>query len=469
MYISTNNPLKTEYQKTMKTPEKEVPGNEDKFVSSKDELSLREQIDTIKKGRTDEKPLKTVQYSDNHGQLKHVVLSFDSRQHGETRNQVLNMYETLFTKLEPDTKFTVIVQGDAAKEEIGKIIEKNNVPNPERIVFEKNDRTPSIWARDMMVSVFSPDYPHMNYIINPETIHSRDKDLPELLDRTVDSLEVLYDTALVTDGGDVLSNRNESVVGYDSLRKTAFNIQDMVLYYPEFNKWTEDFYINTMNGDEIKVNTQEMFEDLAGQLFEEYFGKPVIVVGKDDPETPAKEVPAVFHQDMAITPIDDKTFFLGDPELFDKMVAEMPVDERKKAEEQLSEIAGYSVDFDQYIRYNNTPSSLGTNNPADFNAYKKTLEERGYDVIRLPFKFSQTTSWPSFTYNNCIMENFEKDGKEVKRVFLPTVGVDYFDNHAIKEYEKQGFEVHPVPMGHVSKLQGTIRCSTNWLERSERA
>jgi arginine deiminase len=492
MNITPVNNMKSDFSglSFLKTKEQKEEG--DTFTPGSIDLDLRDQLAKIgqqksnsgllqkigeklgltKPGNPDQismtDPIRTIQYADNHGRLSHVVLSLSSMYSGKAREQMLDMYQNLFTKLEPDTKFSIIVGGEREKRNINKIIKDNNVPNPERIKFINSSGFPTIWSRDMMVTAFSPDYPSEKFIINPSPIHARDKHIPDLLDKSDDSVKVFHKTGLVTDGGDVMSNRNESVIGYASLKHTATNMERFIKDYPDFGKWSSDFYINTMNGDKKDLNSRKMYEDLSRRLFEEYFGKPVTVVGKDDPDTPEIETPAAFHQDMVLTPVDDKTFFLGDPVLFDKMVDEMPENERKKAEEQLSEVVGHKIDFNGR---KNALKWLGSNenNTANFESYRKILEDKGYEVVRLPFKFGGSTGMPTFTYNNCIMENFDKDGKQVKRVFLPTVGVDYFDNYAVKEYEKKGFEVHTIPMGHVSKLLGTIRCTTNWLERTEKA
>jgi len=192
------------------------------------------------------------------------------------------------------------------------------------------------------------------------------------------------------------------------------------------------------------------------------------VLGKDDPATPGiVERPAAFHTDMMMTPLDDESFTIGDPVLFEEMVAKMSPGEKVKAEQQLREISGIDYSFERFIK-----DSAGENIPANFSHYERTLKAQGYKdekIIRLPYRFAGHPGLPNFTYNNCLIEDFEKDGARVKRVFLPVIGVDYFDQYAIKTYEEQGYQVIPLPMGHVSMLMGELRCVTNWLERSEKA
>jgi hypothetical protein len=474
----------------------EITDVEDKYIPNEDGLDLRQQLENFRSQNSFTKPIKTVQYSDNHGKLNHVLLSYKAPSNKKRREQLLNSYSTLITESEPDTKFTIIgdssTRGKSFEKKLMENLEENNVETAGKVTIHKPSRSPSIWARDSMIPVFSPDNSSEIFTLNPRGIHNKDEHLPALLKEKSKNINILNNTGLVTDGGDVVSNRRESFVGYDSIAQTAKNLRKMTKRNSDFNKWAEDFYVNQMDGSPEDVKRKVMYEDFAERLFEEYMGKPVTVVGRDDPDTPVKEKPAAFHTDMVMNPIDDETFFLGDPEMFDNMVAEMTPEERKKADEQFAKIAGKNMDFDKYTKtikkekrqylYDRFWLSkvlysyfsgkalprCSHNKPEDFDAYEKTLEDQGYNVIRLPFQHCWDQEMPTFTYNNCLTENFEKDGEQVKRAFLPVSGVDYFDDYAVKEYEKQGFDVHAIPMGHVSKLQGTLRCTTNLLERSEK-
>jgi hypothetical protein len=297
---------------------------------------------------------------------------------------------------------------------------------------------------------------------------------------------------ILTDGGDTVSNSKESFVGYNSISYTKNELKKFTDSHPEFKKWVTDYYYNTLNNGsqkldnpvdlkagqingEIKkypekkigtVSEDQMYEDLSVELFHEYFDKPITVMGKDDPATPQKETIAAFHQDVCLTPVSDKTFFLGDPVLFKKILKEMTPEERKKAEEQFAKVCedldedGLN-EFIEYGEYKNISEN--------FEAHAKTLKNKGYEIVRLPFYSSYTNIIPSFTYNNCLIEDFEKEGKHIKRVFLPIIGVDAFDNYAIDAYKQQGFEVFPIRMEEISKQYGELRCITNWLERSEKA
>ena len=99
---------------------------------------------------------------------------------------------------------------------------------------------------------------------------------------------------------------------------------------------------------------------------------------------------------------------------------------------------------------------------------REILENLGYNVIRLPHHEPSQSGDSYITYNNCLMERFEKDGKEYRRVFLPVYGQDS-DNVAIKTWEGQGFEVVPMPLQHLTTRWGGLRCISNWLDRSDAA
>ena len=176
-----------------------------------------------------------------------------------------------------------------------------------------------------------------------------------------------------------------------------------------------------------------MFDDLSVRLFEQQFGKPVTIMGRDNPATPGHtEEPATDHMDMGMTPVDDHTYFVGDPSLYGE------------------------------------PTGRNRDNQQDFDQYAQTLKDKGYNVLRVPHHEPQAPGEPYITYNNCLMERFEKDGHEVRRVFLPVYG-QASDETAIKTWESQNFEVIPMPLDQLSSRWGALRCISNWLDRSDPA
>jgi N-dimethylarginine dimethylaminohydrolase len=191
-------------------------------------------------------------------------------------------------------------------------------------------------------------------------------------------------------------------------------------------------------------------------------------LGRDDPKAPGVEKdPATDHMDMGCTPIDDKTFLVGDPSMARDAIATFTPKERAQLEEVLSKRAGHEVKLPD-------ASASGPFQPrnrddqSDFDAYAHILEAKGYKVLRVPHLEPPKDRDPYISYNNCLMERFEKDGKEVRRVFLPHYGIQKLDEAADKVWKSQGFEVHPIPLGALSAEWGALRCVSNWLDRSPR-
>ena len=60
-----------------------------------------------------------------------------------------------------------------------------------------------------------------------------------------------------------------------------------------------------------------------------------------------------------------------------------------------------------------------------------------------------------------------EDGTEVKRIFLPVYGIDEVDNLAISTYQKEGYEVHPMPLANLATRKGALRCMSQWLQREQ--
>jgi hypothetical protein len=419
--------------------------------------------------------------------------------------QKLELSEKDFENIKQDKTPLTFVGSDDQLADLKKFAKKQDIIDPDKITHKVRNKSPflpleggpTIWARDMLVSADSRENPSLSYMINTDHSHSRDGYLPpqfaaHFYDSSVDLME---ENLLVTDGGDVLSTKKDSIVGHESVLMSRNNLLKYSFENEDFNKWAVKHWYNkydrsmenaspdTMtiaakialdekaNFDSQVLARSVIYEDLAVDLFEEHFGKPVTVVGKDDPETKFFEEPLAFHQDMCITPIDDNTIMLGDPELFDELLEKMTPEERKHADKQIAEISGLNIKDGMAVMDKFTKDSqyIGNNKPENYKAYEKALKDKGYNIVKLPYRCSDEHMFPSFTYNNCLTENFEKDGEQVRRVFLPIVGVDYFDDYAVKTYEEQGFEVHTIKMPEVIKMSGALRCITNWLERSEQA
>lgn len=452
-------------------------------------------------------PLHTRAFADSYGRVKDLALMLSPYVANDERTQLLGAYKTLFTEMEPDTKFNIVVQTDQDKADVQKVISDNHVANPERITFLKPDVGDlTVWARDMMVGMYTPDDPTHTALLHQTTLHSwhlSDIQVPGKIAAADPSIVLDTEPFIVTDGGDVQSNTKEAFAGYYSVVSTEMKIADALGKDPALKASVFDYYkqhygkeivepaagdlhfpyVKVMRTDQTdgsfrlerdpafhrddagpgKVTEQHALEDLAVNLFSQVMDKPVQVMGRDDPAAPGQEKdPATDHMDMGCTPIDDNTFLVGDPSLAKDAVATFTPKEREQLEAVLSKRAGHEVKLPEQGQF----QPHNRDDQSDFDAYAHILESKGYKVVRVPHLEPPKAGDPYISYNNCLMERFEKDGKEVRRVFLPQYGIPKLDEMADKVWESQGFEVHPIPLGALSSEWGALRCVSNWLDRS---
>ena len=429
----------------------------------------------------------TRQFADSYGRVKNLALMFSSAYLDDSpdkaaRGQVLNAYKILFTRMEPDTKFTIVCATEQDKALVANVVSESGIANPERVqLLLPGESSLTVWARDMMVPKFKPGDPGHTALMAQEPLHNwhlSDSKIPKFITEANPTIALDPEPALVTDGGDVQSNTKESFAGYYSLAATENKLHqglmgtkfkdDVIHWYQDRNRvkvietppnttfpfrfvpveapdgthithmeGNPDYRVPLLNAGE--VSDARMYDDLSVGLFRQDLGKPVTVMGRDDPATPVQEEPATDHMDMGMTPIDDKTFLLGDPGLARQLLR--------------------GTKHDQ-------PGFFNRDHPWDFDAYQRTLESKGYRVVRVPHHEPAKLGDPYITYNNCLMERFEKDGREVRRVFLPVYGIPELDNHAQEVWKGEGFEVIPMPLGLLSANWGALRCISNWLDRS---
>ena len=477
----------------------EAPAPSDSFTPSENQPP---QLNPRELGET--------QFADSHGRVTHLALMMSSYARGATRTQMLDAYKTLFTRMEPDTRFTIAVESVRDRKDVERVIQEANVENPERIQFvDPKAGSLTVWARDMMVPLHLKDDPNHVALLEQTPLHDwhdNDSKVPAAICAQNPQILLDVDKSLVTDGGDVMANTKESLVGYYSLSATAEKLAKKVEADPaakaalvaEFEQKTGrhvvdaerpvSFSFQRVERPEAQENDallpwrlaenpsyeakrlgpnqarlDEVYETKAVDMFASKFGKPVTLMGKDDPTTTHREEPASDHLDMGCTPVDDNTFFVGDPGLAKQLIGKMTPEELADAERKLSEAAGTRVRLPR-------PGDRNRDNQEDFDAYERKLKEKGYNVLRLPH--SEPKGWTGgsyISYNNCLMERFEKDGQEVRRVFLPVYNIPKFDEYATKAWEGQGFEVIPMPLGALSARWGALRCVSNWLERSPQA
>lgn len=448
----------------------------------------------------------TRQMADYDGRVKHLALMLSSyARSGQMRAQVLEAYKTLFNRMEPDTKFSIVVDSNRDKADVERAIAESGCPNPERIqLVQPGVGDLTVWARDMMVGLELPGSPDRTMLLSQKPLHDwhgNDRDVPVFLSHAAPGVHLNTAKRLVTDGGDTTSNRSDSFVGHYSIAATAERLE--LAFKDPALKSAGVKYFEAATGKQVvqggglpyhmeqrdtgglhrmplqmvenpsfvekplrngEASEAEMYEWLSARMFEREFGKPVTVLGADDPTTDHKEEPACDHMDMGFTPYDDRAAFLGDPGLARQLLESMTPEEKKQANERLSEIAGKPLTVEDYFG----AGTRNRDNQEDFESYKRIAEDKGLEVTRLPHLEPQS-GMPYISYNNCLMERFTKDGEEVKRVFLPQYGIEKLDGYARSTWESKGFEVIPMELGALSAYWGALRCISNWLERSPEA
>jgi len=445
---------------------------------------------------------------DNFGRVKHLALQRSDYVSGYMRTDVLTAYKTLFLNMEPDTKFTMVCGSDRDQKAIEKVIQDNNVPNPERIQFIQPPLSLTVWARDQMIGMYFPGDDTKTALLNQTTFHSwhnEDTLVPPYIADKYPSIVLDREQRIVTDGGEVVSTKNETFVGNFSIAETAAKLKGIGKNDPSFAEVIKNTY-EKKTGKTIVMSDQEnpfpfkivprevdpamhehpftleadpdyqmpmlrkdemsegdMWVKAAKDLFTKEFGQRIVVMGEDDPATPAVEGPANDHLDMAITPFDEKTVAVGDPSMVKKALDTMTAERKTEVLGLMSDIFGVNVteaDFEENRYY--------PNQQRDFDKYADNLKKEGFRILRMPYA-EPSYGRPNVTYTNCLQEQFTKDdGTKVKRVFLPVFNIPELDSIAVNTYKKEGFEVFAIPMPNLATRKGALRCISQWLDRSHK-
>jgi hypothetical protein len=95
-----------------------------------------------------------------------------------------------------------------------------------------------------------------------------------------------------------------------------------------------------------------------------------------------------------------------------------------------------------------------------FDHAAELLAARGFEVVRVPALV--LAGGGSFvTYTNAV---FDRHGA-TRVVYLPTYALPELDQAAQRFYEAQGFEVHPIDVSPIYRLNGSLGCLVNVLAR----
>ncbi|HET9987489.1 MAG TPA: agmatine deiminase family protein [Kofleriaceae bacterium] len=95
-----------------------------------------------------------------------------------------------------------------------------------------------------------------------------------------------------------------------------------------------------------------------------------------------------------------------------------------------------------------------------FDHAAELLAARGFRVVRVP-ALVLAGAGSFVTYTNAL---FDRRGDQ-RIVYLPTYAQPALDDAARKFYESEGFEVHPIDVSSIYRLNGSLGCLVNVLAR----
>jgi hypothetical protein len=97
---------------------------------------------------------------------------------------------------------------------------------------------------------------------------------------------------------------------------------------------------------------------------------------------------------------------------------------------------------------------------ARFDHAAEQLAARGFKVVRVP-ALVLAGAGSYVTYTNAL---FDRRGAQ-KIVYLPTYALPALDEAGKRFWERQGFEVHPIDVSPIYRLNGSLGCLVNVLAR----
>lgn len=420
---------------------------------------------------------------DNAGEIKHMAfqygnVEFDKPLPGETAANLRGMYRTLFLNMSPDTRFTIVAANTAGETELRALVASSGMEDPERvqIINLEAQKGISIWIRDSMIPVRDADG-SWKLLIQDRTYWPGPEDnrVPAIIGEQADGMRAVDHPALRIDGGNMVSTRSIAFIGNDSFQHTTDRLKELA-QDPARRAEIIEFFENQTGKDVIEsgqpgagqVTVEQMWGQIAPEVFKSEFRREIFEIGTDDPNTAIKETQPVFHIDMGLTPTaDPNTFVVGDPNLAIRTLEALSPAERAQVNREMAEAAGLPADKDVIS------DLIGVNTDeqqtANFENVARQMREAGYNVVRVPFLTGVRTTWrlPYLTYNNSLQEVYTNaQGQQVRKIYLPVYGARPLDEMATRTYQSLGYEVVPVQMAAVSKLEGAIRCSAYPVQRT---
>jgi len=96
-----------------------------------------------------------------------------------------------------------------------------------------------------------------------------------------------------------------------------------------------------------------------------------------------------------------------------------------------------------------------------FDRAAELLAARGFRVVRVPV-LVLAGAGSYVTYTNAL---FDRTAAGKRVVYMPTYSLPALDQAAQRFYEQQGFEVHPIDVTPIYRLNGSLGCLVNVLAR----
>ncbi|MBI2265697.1 MAG: hypothetical protein HYU64_11070 [Armatimonadetes bacterium] len=151
----------------------------------------------------------------NTGKIKHLLMTYDGKGNG-----YVELFKTLAEHM-PDSRFTVLTKGDAAKKELEGALQdlekEGRVKEPSRFNIRATDREISIWAQDSILvqgkTLIVPD--RSKYAFSEKG----DASVADLVAEANPEFRVLRSQGLFIDGGNEIASPEYLVVGSEALRQ----------------------------------------------------------------------------------------------------------------------------------------------------------------------------------------------------------------------------------------------------------
>lgn len=160
------------------------------------------------------------------------------------------------------------------------------------------------------------------------------------------------------------------------------------------------------------------------------FGQELVWLGDTVGEVPRH------HIMMYMVPLDDRTVAVGDVRAGVALLAREPAGAHLRLD-----------DVDLEARR--------------FDRAAELLAARGFRVVRVP-ALVLAGAGSYVTYTNAL---FDRRGDGTRVVYLPTYSLPALDGAARRFYEDLGFEVHPIDVTPIYRLNGSLGCLVNVLAR----